>query len=51
MKGRFSSGHRHIHVSKRFKLKHRENKRIQQQNFSEQHRHENWFKEGYKQGS
>ena len=23
---------------------------IQQQNFSEQQRHENWFKQGYKQG-
>ena len=47
----FFSRHRHIHASKRFKLKHGKNGRIQQQNFSEQHRHENWFKQGYKQGS
>ena len=41
---RFFSGHRDIHASKQFKFKHGKDKRIQQQNFSEQHRHENWFK-------
>ena len=42
---------RYIHASKRFKLKRGKYERIQQQNFSEHHRHENWFKQGCKQGS
>ena len=50
MKGRFFSRHRQIHAPKQFKLKHWKDKGIQQQNFSEQHSHENWFKQGYKQG-
>ena len=49
-KGRFFRGHRHIHPSMQFKLRHWKKGRIQQQNFSEQHRHENWLKQGYKQG-
>ena len=47
MKGRFFRGHRHIHASKQFKLKHWKDEGIQQQNFSEQHRHENWLKQGH----
>ena len=39
----------HIHASKQFKLKHWEDDGIKQQNFSEQRRYENWFKQGYKQ--
>ena len=46
----FFCGHRHIHASKQFKLKHWTYKGIQQQNYNEQHRHENWFKQEYKQG-
>ena len=44
----FSVG-RHIHASKQFKPKHWKDEGIQQQTFSEQHRYENWFKQGYKQ--
>ena len=44
----FSVG-RHIHASKQFKPKHRKDEGMQQQTFSEQHRYENWFKQGYKQ--
>ena len=41
-----------MHPFKRFKFKHGKDERIQQQNFSEQHRHENWFKQKRdKQGS
>ena len=50
-KRRFFRGHRHIHASKQLKLKHWKDEGIQQRNFSEQHRHENWFKQRYKQGS
>ena len=51
IKGRFFGGHRHIHASKHFKLRHWKDEGIQQQNFCEQHRYENWFKQRYKQGS
>ena len=30
---------------------HWKDEEIKQKNFSEQHRYENWFKQGYKQGS
>ena len=38
-----------MHASKQFKLKQWKDEGLQQQNFSEQRRHENWFKQGYKQ--
>ena len=41
----------YIYASKGFKLKHRKDEKIQQQNFSEQHKHENWLKQGHNQGS
>ena len=50
IKGRFFSKHRHIHAIKQFKLKYCEKRRIGQQNFSEQHRYENWFKHRHKKG-
>ena len=37
-----------VNFSVQFKLKHGKDERIQQQNFSEQHRHQNWFKQRYK---
>ena len=41
-----------MHASKQFTfLKHWKDEGIEQQNFSEQHRNENWFEQGYKQGS
>ena len=46
IKGRYFRGQRHIHVSKQFKLSHWKKVRIQQYNFSEQHRHKNWIKQG-----
>ena len=38
-----------MHASKQFKLKQWKDEGLQHQNFSEQRRHENWFKQGYKQ--
>ena len=48
---RFFNRGRYIYASQQFKLSHWKKGRIQQQNFSEQHRHENWLKQGHKQGS
>ena len=50
VKGRFFSRHRYVHAPEQFKLKHLKDKGIQQQIFGVQYRHENWFKQGYKQG-
>ena len=41
---------KHVYASKQFKLKHWKDEGTEQQNFSEQHRHENWFKQRHKQG-